>query len=97
MERYVINIPSHGLFQIALEPDEMDGGYVVECLDLEGCVSEGETRESTIANIKDAISGVCESMIGRHGRVMRSTELTLTVTYSGWPEEPYSNTTLEYA
>lgn len=95
MEQYIVNIPGYGLFQIALEPDEMDGGYVVECPDLEGCISEGDTRESAIANIRDAIGGVCESMIARHGRVIRSTDLTTT--YSGWPEESYSNTTLEHA
>lgn len=93
MERYIVSIPGHDPFQVALAPDEMDGGYVVECLDMEGCVSEGDTRESAIANIKDAIGGVCESMIAHHGRVIRSTDAT----YSGWPEEPYTNTTLEPA
>ncbi len=95
MERYIVSIPGHGPFQVALEPDEMDGGYVVECLDLEGCVSEGDTKESAIANIRDAIGGVCESMIANHGRVIGSADLSTT--YSGWPEESYTNTTLELA
>lgn len=39
-----------------------DGYYVVECLDLPGCVSQGKTREEALANIKDAISGYLESL-----------------------------------
>lgn len=85
MERCVVSIPGHGPFQVALEPDEMDGGYVVECLDMEGCVSEGDTRESAIANIRDAISGVCESMIARHRRVMLSP--ALAAVHPGRPEK----------
>lgn len=38
-----------------LEPDEDDGGYVIECIELPGCMSQGETREEAIANLKDAI------------------------------------------
>ncbi|HEX2059077.1 MAG TPA: type II toxin-antitoxin system HicB family antitoxin [Actinomycetota bacterium] len=36
----------------------MDGGFVVRCLELPGCVSEGETEEEAIANIADAMAGV---------------------------------------
>ncbi len=45
-------------FNVVLEKDEMDGGFVVRCLDLPGCVSGGETEEEAIANIADAIGGV---------------------------------------
>lgn len=45
-------------FNIVLEEDEVDGGFVVRCLELPGCVSEGETEEEAIANIADAIGGV---------------------------------------
>ena len=82
MERRVIDISGHGPFQVALEPDEADGGYVVECLDLEGCISEGDTMEGAIENIREAIEGVCESMVAHHGRVIRSAESRAT-TYSG--------------
>lgn len=34
-----------------------EGGYVAECPSLPGCVSQGETRDETIKNIKEAIRG----------------------------------------
>jgi len=41
---------------VRVEPDE-DGGYVVECPALPGCVSQGETVEEALANIQEAIRG----------------------------------------
>jgi predicted RNase H-like HicB family nuclease len=32
-----------------------DGFWVAECPSLSGCVSQGETQESALANIKEAI------------------------------------------
>ena len=40
--------------QVLLYPGE-DGYWVVECPSLPGCISQGETRETAIANIKEAI------------------------------------------
>ena len=40
--------------QVILYPGE-DGYWVVECPSLPGCVSQGETRQEAIANIKGAI------------------------------------------
>lgn len=40
--------------QVILYPGE-DGYWVVECPSLPGCVSQGETEEEAIANIKEAI------------------------------------------
>ncbi|BDC52607.1 hypothetical protein F183_A49220 [Bryobacterales bacterium F-183] len=34
---------------------ESDGGFVVSVPVLPGCVSQGDTREEALANIKDAI------------------------------------------
>lgn len=34
-----------------------DGYWVAECPSLPGCISQGQTRESAIANIKQAIEG----------------------------------------
>ncbi len=42
--------------QVVLYPGE-DGFWVVECPSLPGCVSQGETRQEAIANIKEAIEG----------------------------------------
>ena len=39
-----------------LEKDEEEGGFVVTCPLLKGCVSQGETEEEALKNIKDAIS-----------------------------------------
>ncbi len=47
-------------FTVYLEEDK-DGGYVAECPALPGCVSEGDTREEAIANIKDAIRASLET------------------------------------
>jgi len=34
-----------------------DGYWVAECPSLPGCISQGETREEAIVNIKEAIEG----------------------------------------
>ena len=43
-------------FEVFIEQAE-EGGYIVTCPALPGCVSEGETRDEALVNIKDAISG----------------------------------------
>jgi predicted RNase H-like HicB family nuclease len=42
--------------QAIIYPGE-DGFWVAECPSLPGCVSQGETREVAIANIREAIEG----------------------------------------
>ena len=39
---------------VVLEPSE-EGGYTVVVPSLPGCISEGETREDAIRNIREAI------------------------------------------
>ncbi|RLI77574.1 type II toxin-antitoxin system HicB family antitoxin [Archaeoglobales archaeon] len=41
-------------FKVILEEAE-EGGYVVYVPSLPGCVSQGETREEAIENVKEAI------------------------------------------
>ena len=41
--------------KIVLEPSE-DGGYTVYVPSLPGCISEGDTREEALINIKEAIT-----------------------------------------
>ncbi len=41
--------------QVVLHTGE-DGYWVVECPSLPGCISQGETKEAAIANIKEAIA-----------------------------------------
>ena len=40
--------------KVILEPSD-EGGYTVYVPSLPGCVSEGDTREEALANIRDAI------------------------------------------
>jgi len=42
-------------YPVVLERDEEAGGYVVYGPTLTGCVSQGETEEEALENIKDAI------------------------------------------
>ena len=45
------------IFNVTIERDE-DGIWVVEYPSIPGCVSQGETKDEAIENIKDAIK-VC--------------------------------------
>jgi predicted RNase H-like HicB family nuclease len=40
--------------QVIVYTDE-DGYWIAECPSLPGCVSQGETKEEALANIKEAI------------------------------------------
>ena len=42
--------------QVIIYPGE-DGFWVAECPSLPGCVSQGESRETAITNIREAIAG----------------------------------------
>lgn len=46
------------IFEIEVTEDELDGGFVVQCLNLPGCMSQGETVEEAFDNIGEAIGGV---------------------------------------
>ena len=48
-------------YRVIIEPDE-DGVFVAECPTLPGCISQGNTREEAIANIRDAIAGYVQSL-----------------------------------
>ncbi len=45
------------IFNVTMDRDE-DGIWIVECPSIPGCVSQGETKDEAIDNIKDAIK-VC--------------------------------------
>jgi predicted RNase H-like HicB family nuclease len=49
-------------FNIICEIDE-NGRYVVECPDLPGCLSEGDTLEEALDNINEAITGCLKSRL----------------------------------
>lgn len=46
--------------QVILISDLEDGGYTVEVPSLPGCISEGDTVEEALENVRDAIRGYIE-------------------------------------
>ena len=50
---------------VILYTDE-DGYWIAECPSLPGCVSQGDTEQEAIANIREAIDGYIESLVA-HG------------------------------
>lgn len=42
-------------FNVTIDRDE-DGVWIVECPSIPGCVSQGETKEEALENIKEAIA-----------------------------------------
>jgi antitoxin HicB len=52
-------------FLVYLEAAE-EGGYIVTCPQLPGCVTQGETVEEALTMIKDAIQGYITSL-RKHG------------------------------
>jgi len=49
-----------GVRQIIIYPGE-DGYWVAECPSLPGCISQGETKQKAIMNIKEAITAYIEA------------------------------------
>ena len=52
-------------YRIVMEP-QPDGGYTVYVPSLPGCISEGDSRDEAIANIREAIALYTESMAERN-------------------------------
>jgi predicted RNase H-like HicB family nuclease len=46
-------------YTVVLEPQE-EGGFTVQCVEIPGAISQGETRKEALANIKEAIKLVLE-------------------------------------
>jgi predicted RNase H-like HicB family nuclease len=53
---YMVQVSKRGL-KVMLHPDLEDGGYWVECPELPGCFSQGDSVEEALDMIKDAIQG----------------------------------------
>jgi predicted RNase H-like HicB family nuclease len=56
---YTVSV-SRRRFKVILHPDLEDGGYWVECPELPGCSSQGDSVEEALDMIKDAIKGHLE-------------------------------------
>ena len=54
-------------YPVIVTPDLEDGGFVAECPAIPGCISEGDTVEKAIANIRDAIEG-CLAVLREQGQ-----------------------------
>ena len=48
-------------YRVLVEQDE-DGYFVAEVPSLPGCVSQGDTREDALKNVREAIAGYLESL-----------------------------------
>ena len=46
-------------YTVVLEPQK-EGGFAVQCVEIPGAISQGETHEDALANIKEAIELVLE-------------------------------------
>jgi len=42
-------------YTVILEPQE-EGGYAIQCIEIPGAISQGETKEEAVENIKEAIA-----------------------------------------
>ena len=56
MEKRLSDIATGKLcLNVVFRKSEIDGGHIAECLELPGCMSQGETEDEAKENIVDAI------------------------------------------
>jgi len=55
--------------------EEPEGGYSAQCIELLGAISQGETREQVIANVREAIEGYLEAFPEELNQLKREREL----------------------
>jgi len=68
-------------YTIILEK-EKEGGYSAQCLELPGAISQGESKEEAIENIKIAIELVLETLnqeVRRLGETVEISKVELSV------------------
>lgn len=46
-------------YHVVLE-EQPEGGFTVQCVEVPGAISQGETEDEALENIKDAIRGILE-------------------------------------
>ncbi len=49
-----------GKFTVVLR-EEQEGGYSAQCLELPGAISEGDTKEEALRNVREAVDGYLEA------------------------------------
>lgn len=65
---------SQGKFTVVLRKEE-NGGYSVQCIELPGAISEGETRKEALTNIREAIQGFLEAFPEEEARLKSKGEI----------------------
>jgi predicted RNase H-like HicB family nuclease len=55
--------------------EEPEGGYSAQVVELPGCISQGENREETIKNIREALEGYLEAFPEELNQLKRKREL----------------------
>ena len=73
-------------FVVLLTPDE-DGGYVAECPAIPGCISEGDTLEQALENIRDAITACLETMVKHGWEMPKETDVIVATVEVPLPEK----------
>lgn len=59
--------------QVVIYPGE-DGYWVAECPSLPGCISQGQSREEAIRNVKEAIQAYIAALQGDGLAVLREVQ-----------------------
>ena len=65
-------------FTVVFEPDFEVGGFSVTVPALPGCVSEGDTYEEAVTNIREAIQCYVESLLKHNEEIPIEPKSTLT-------------------
>lgn len=60
----------------AVHKDELDGGYIAECADLPGCMSQGETEEEAVESLADAVADYISVVIEDHLQKQHAVSVT---------------------
>lgn len=61
MNEKTVRMPGGRRFTVILQREEV-GGYSVQCVEIPQAISQGETREEALSNIKEAIELVLEHL-----------------------------------
>jgi predicted RNase H-like HicB family nuclease len=67
-------VVSQGKFTVILRK-EQEGGYTVQCVELPGAISEGDTEKEALGNIREAIQGYLEAFPEEEERLKLKKEI----------------------
>ncbi|MGB9853483.1 MAG: type II toxin-antitoxin system HicB family antitoxin [Candidatus Bathyarchaeales archaeon] len=59
--------------------EEPEGRYSAQVVELPGCISQGENREETLKNIREAIEGYLEAFPEEINQLKRKKELVQVI------------------